>query len=382
LKPAEQERAPQPEGQAAAPDDAAGRRPSADAESRRAPAEASGESIERLTDLLHAVEGAKRLLVVTHDNPDPDALASAVGLAYLLERRAGMRPTLAFGGIVGRAENQALISELGTDFRRLGGRDGISPGTVVALVDTQPRAGNNALPAGRIANVVIDHHPPRPESSASSFVDIRPEYGATCSILVEYLQAAELEPGRRLATGLFYGIQSETADLGREVSQADISASLYLYSRIDPEAYARIRHPPLPASYFRSVHQALEEARRYGSVIVAPAGSLAYPDMVAELADLLIRAKGTEWSVALGRYRGRLLLSVRSSATSAHAGDLVRTVIGDRGSAGGHGMMAGGQVALDGLSDSEIDALSGSILEDFLELLGVADETPKLLIGR
>ncbi len=347
----------------------------------REPDVVTADAAARLAELLHAVEDADRLLVVTHDNPDPDALAAAAALGHLLEHCVGLAPTLAFGGIVGRAENQALIVELGAEFDRLARDQEIRPDTAVALVDTQPRAGNNSLPPGRIAQVVIDHHPVRPESAASSFTDIRPEYGASCSILVKYLRAAGLEPDRPLATGLFYGIQSETADLGREVSQADISASLYLYPRTNPEAYARIRHPRLPRSYFRSVHQALEEARRHGSVIIAPLGALAYPDMVAELADLLIRASGIEWAVALGRYGDRLLVSVRSSEPVAHAGDLVRRVIGDRGSAGGHGMLAGGQISLAGLSECDADALSTSIIEDFLEALGATGETPASLIG-
>jgi nanoRNase/pAp phosphatase (c-di-AMP/oligoRNAs hydrolase) len=348
----------------------------------RRPEALTGEETRRFAGLLEAVEGADDLLVVTHDNPDPDALASAAALGFLLGRSSGVACSLAFGGIVGRAENKALIDEIGAEFRRLGRDVEISSQTAVALVDTQPRAGNNSLPAGRIASVVIDHHPLRPETAASPFADVRPEYGACCSIVVEYLRAAGLEPERPLATALFYGIQSETADLGREVSPADISASLYLYPRTDPEAYARIRHPRLPTSYFRSVHQALEEAHCYGRVIVASAGRLTHPDMVAELADLLVRARGVDWSIALGTYGSSLLISVRSAERVAHAGELVRGVVGDRGSAGGHGMLAGGQVDIQGLSEDEADELTASIVRDFLEALGAAEETPVSLIGK
>ncbi len=348
----------------------------------RRPEALTGEEAQRLAGLLDAVEGAEDLLVVTHDNPDPDALASAAALSFLLERSAGLSCSLAFGGIVGRAENKALIDEIGAEFKRLGRNVEISSQTAVALVDTQPRAGNNSLPAGRIASVVIDHHPVRPETEASPFADVRPEYGASCSMLVEYLRAGGLEPERQLATALFYGIQSETADLGREVSPADISASLYLYPRTDPEAYARIRHPRLPTSYFRSVHQALEEARRYGRVIIASAGRLTHPDMVAELADLLLRARGVDWSIALGTYGSSLLISVRGAEPVAHAGELVRNVVGDRGSAGGHGMLAGGQIDLQGLPEEEADELARSIVHDFLEALGAAGEEPAPLIGK
>lgn len=328
------------------------------------------EDTVRLAQMVGAVEDADRVLVLTHDNPDPDAIASSAALARLLEEEAGVETTLAFGGIVGRAENRALIDELGVRFDRV--RPEELPTTLpIALVDTQPRTGNNSLPEGRIVSIVLDHHPVRPETTACSYADVRPEYGASCSILVEYLRAAGIQPGRRLATALFYGIQSETQDLGREAVPADVDASMYLYTRSDPAAIARIRHARVPASYYSSIHDALEEARRADGVVCVPAGQMDYPDMVAELADLFMRVEGVEWTLAAGRYHDDLLLSARSYEPATHAGDVIRAVIGDRGSAGGHGALAGAQVPVGNLTDDEVDEVQRSLFEDFLDALGV-----------
>lgn len=326
----------------------------------------------RLAGLLEAVEDAQRVLILTHDNPDPDALASAAALAFLLERAAGVEVAIAFGGIVGRSENRALMEELGREFRRADGLDEPAS-TLVALVDTQPRTGNNSLPPGRIASMVVDHHPLRPETAVCTFADVRPEYGSTSSILVEYLRAADLEPDRKLATALFYGVQSETLDLGREASPADVSASIYLYPRSDPAAISRIRHARVPVGYFRSMHKAIARARRHRNVVVVELGLLDYPDMVAEVADLFMHLNGVEWTVALGRFEDKLLLSLRTYDLGAHAGGLVRSVIGTRGTAGGHGSLAGGQVDLRSLSEEEVRDLRREILEDLLEALGVAE---------
>ncbi|MDP2498590.1 MAG: DHH family phosphoesterase [Candidatus Palauibacterales bacterium] len=328
------------------------------------------EDTVRLAQMVGAVEDADRVLVLTHDNPDPDAIASSAALARLLEEEAGVETTLAFGGIVGRAENRALIDELGVRFDRV--RPEELPTTLpIALVDTQPRTGNNSLPEGRIVSIVLDHHPVRPETTACSYADVRPEYGASCSILVEYLRAAGIQPGRRLATALFYGIQSETQDLGREAVPADVDASMYLYTRSDPAAIARIRHARVPASYYSSIHDALEEARRADGVVCVPAGQMDYPDMVAELADLFMRVEGVEWTLAAGRYHDDLLLSARSYEPTTHAGDVIRAVIGDRGSAGGHGALAGAQVPVGSLTDDEVDRVQRSLFRDFLDALGV-----------
>ncbi len=331
------------------------------------------EASVRLSQMVGTVEDADRVLVLTHDNPDPDAIASSAALARLLEEEAGVETTLAFGGIVGRAENRALIDEMGVRFDRV--RPAELPTSLpIALVDTQPRTGNNSLPEGRIVSIVLDHHPVRPETTACSYADVRPEYGASCSILVEYLRAAGIQPGRRLATALFYGIQSETQDLGREAAPADVDASMYLYTRSDPGGVARIRHARVPASYFSYIHDALEEARRVEGVVCVPAGQMDYPDMVAELADLFMRVEGVRWTLAAGRYDDDLLLSARSYEPTTHAGNVIQAVIGDRGSAGGHGALAGAQVPVGKLSEEEVDDVQRSLFEDFLDALGVAPD--------
>jgi len=341
--------------------------------------DASDQTASRLTELLGALEDTEQVFVLTHDNPDPDALASAAALATLLRHKAGVSTRVAFGGIIGRAENRALIQEMEIEFERMEGLE-IPAGAAIAMVDTQPRAGNNSLPAGRIVSVVIDHHPERPDTTAAPFADVRTEYGASGSILVEYMRAAHLEPEPWLATALFYAIQSETMDLGREASEADVAASMFLYPRSDPAAISRIRHARVPASYFRSVHEALGVARRHESVIAVPMGILPYPDMVAEVADIFLQMNGVDWTLASGRYRDRLLFSVRTYDGRAHAGTLVRDAIGGRGSAGGHGTLAGGQIDLRGLSDEEVETLRRSIMDDLLGALSADPEVSVLLV--
>lgn len=335
---------------------------------------------ERLSRLRWFLGGAERALVLTHDNPDPDAIASAAGLAYLIERISGIPVTVAFGGIIGRAENRSLMEELGVPFERIEGLE-IAPDTAFVLVDTQPGAGNNSLPAGRPATVIMDHHPPRPTSESAAFVDIRPEFGASASMIVEYLRAARLEPDRKLATALFYAIQSETMDLGREASEADVAASIFLYPRTDPAAISRIRHARVPRGVYRSIHEGLERAWSQGHVVFVPLGDLEYPDLVAQLADLFLRVHGVDWVIAAGLYQENLLISVRAHRPDAHAGDVVQEVVGGRGSAGGHGEMAGARIRLEGSDTAEHARLIDRILDEFARVLDVGSLPRESLIG-
>lgn len=347
------------------------------------PPRPKAEVTERLSQMRWVLGGAEAALVLTHDNPDPDAIASAAGLGFLIERLSGIPVTIAFGGIIGRAENRSLMEELGVPFARIETVE-VAPGTAWALVDTQPGTGNNSLPADQKAALVLDHHPPRETSESADFMDIRPDYGASASMIVEYLRAAKLEPDRRLATALFYGIQSETMDLGREASEADVAASIFLYPRTDPASISKIRHARVPRGVYRSIHEGLERAWSRGDVVFVPLGNLEYPDLIAELADLFLKVHGVDWVIAAGLYQDSILISVRAHAEDAHAGDLVQRVVGGRGSAGGHGEMAGGRIRLD---DGEVDDPDASadrqieeLLDEFARALGVADQPRESLI--
>lgn len=345
------------------------------------PREPGADEASRFARLVGALVRAERAVVLTHDNPDPDAIASAAGLAFLIEEACGVPAVVTFGGIIGRAENRVLMDIVGVPFERIEGFE-FRPGDAFALVDAQPGAGNNAVPEDARLAAVIDHHPVRDVPRQAVYHDVRESYGACATMIVELLRAGGLEPGRPLATALFYGIQSETLDLGRETSEPDVEASIYLYPRTDPEALSRIRHARAPRALFRSLHDGLENAWYRGGVVFVPGGTLPYPDLVAQLADFVLRVQGVEWVVAVGRYGDDLLVSLRADEPRAHAGVWVREIVDGRGPAGGHGQMAGARVPVHGKSEEQVEALVEDLFERFSELAGVADEPRRSLLEK
>ncbi|HSG80929.1 MAG TPA: bifunctional oligoribonuclease/PAP phosphatase NrnA [Gemmatimonadota bacterium] len=333
----------------------------------------------RLDELKAALTGGERLLILTHDNPDPDALASAFGLYKLVETLDGVTARIAFGGFVGRAENRTMVHELGLPITptwavRFDDVD------IIALVDTQPGTGNNSLPDDRQADIVIDHHPIRKLTKRAKFWDVRTHCGSSCTIVTQYLEAAGVPLKGRLATALFYGIQSETQDLGREACEADLQASLALYPGVNREVISRIRYPDLPPAYFRSLHRSLERSRLRGPVIISYIGKLDYPDLVAELADFYLRLKDIKWSFCIGVFEDAILISVRTSRRDAAAGQLLRRVVGKEGAAGGHGMMAGARIPIGHLSAEDQRLKSEELVNRFIKELGVEDETGGALL--
>src|SRR5256885_1922611 len=176
---------------------------------------------DRLRHLLQVAKGHQRAIVLTHDNPDPDAVASACGLAHLLTRSGGVSATPAYGGIIGRAENKAMLKVLHLPIQPLSKVEH-QPRDLVCLVDTQPEVGNYSLGSNNLPKLVIDHHPPRPASLLTAFHDVGGPAGATSTMVTQYLRAAKLVPGPQLATAPFYGFKSDTRDLGPEYSASGI----------------------------------------------------------------------------------------------------------------------------------------------------------------
>lgn len=330
-------------------------------------------------NLIDWVRGKGRILIVTHDNPDPDALAAAVALKHLFLVGCGEEAVVAFGGMIGRSENRLMVDALELDLVPIAELD-FKDFAVVCMVDTQPGTGNNSYPEDLPLHLLIDHHPPRRDYADINWVDIRPEYGASATIVYEYLRSREVYLGTRLATCLFYAIKSETQDLGREWSKSDREAYLHLLPLANNQILYRLSHPPVNSEYYSTFHRALDNATLYGQVLVFNLYKVANPDLVAELADFLLRQENVDYVLGLGWYKGDELISVRTTRPDARLGSVIREILEDMGTAGGHGMMAGGQirqVAEDKGTQKDLETL---LTRRFIKVLGLQTEPGQALL--
>lgn len=324
-------------------------------------------SAEKLKQLLAVLSGRKTLLIVMQDFPDPDAIASAAALRELALQE-GLQSSLASGGVVSRAENRALVKYLDLNIINLT-RLTLPRYDVIAMVDTQPSTGNNSLDLNISPDIVIDHHPIHRITRRAKFHDIRSRYGATSTILFEYLQAAGLKISTPLATALTYGIRSDTSDLGRETTAADIRAFFELYVQANKRKLSRIEVERLPRPYFKLLARGLANARIFGRCIITDLGGIDNPDMIGEVADLLLRNEESDWALCYGVYEDRMLLSIRTSDLKSDAGEIIERIVGKRGTAGGHSTMAGGQIPLGKVSEKEKKNLAEQILRRYLKVL-------------
>jgi len=324
------------------------------------------EPRERLEKLRAAFAGCEHVLVLAHDNPDPDALASGFALSAVLQHLDDVECEVGYGGMIGRAENRAMVRELELDPRAIDG-DSLEAFDAVALVDTQPGFGNNSFPSDRPAAAVIDHHPGRGQLDNVAFVDVREGYGASATIVYEYVQSSGVPLPENLLTALFYAIKSETQELGREAGYADREAYLSLLPRADKVAIARIQRARVPRDYFRGFQVAIEAAQVHGRTVITDLGHVDSPDMVAEIADFLLRLEGADWAACMGHHEDSIVMSLRTAEDDGHAGEVIRRVFSDHGRAGGHGTMSGGRAPLDGRDYGEV---AEELRQRLLERLG------------
>ena len=304
-------------------------------------------SQERLSALLEAVTNSSTILILPHNNPDPDSIASMLALGHLLGEIAGVKSLFAYHGIIGRAENRALVRYLDPPLRPMASfdRPELAPWRWSTRNPARETSRCRPMPASSSSSITMLCNCPKPSPILLTFVlnwVQRPRFWWSI------FRQPNWQPSPPLATALFYGIKTTTMGLGRNANPTDTKAYYYLQSRIDVAALAKIEHAQVPANYFRSFDTALRRARIFDHVVISYLGLMDYPDLTAEMADLFLRLERAKWVICMGVYENILILSVRTRGRDGQAGQLIQAIIEGRGSYGGHGTVAGGQVPLYG----------------------------------
>lgn len=335
-------------------------------------------AVERLEQLRLAA-GDGPVLILTHDNPDPDAMASGKVLSTLLKSAWGISADLVYQGLVARAENKAMLNLLVPEWKQVDTIVDFERYSAIALVDTQPGAGNNSLPDQSPPQIVFDHHRPvRQGLDRVKFVDVRPTVGATVSLVFLYLDAAGIKPDPDLATAIFYGIQADTRSLSRGDSPTDQAVYFRMLEMIDRQKLVLVEQAGLPREYFRAFSEGLQAARICGKVVTVYLGALHRPDFAAEMGDMLIRLDGVRAVLCQGYYHKKMQLSLRTRGPGDDAGMLIQRIVAAPGRAGGHGMAAGGQVPL--VDEQAADEVAADVEGRFLALMGETGEGEPLLM--
>ncbi len=339
-------------------------------------------TITRYSDrFLTGLADAASVTFISHVHPDPDGLASMLGLAHLVESTLDKPTRLTQDGPIGRAENATMVDLLSI---RLEPIEEINwrVGEVVVMVDSQPNTGRHSRPIESPLYGVIDHHITPGDLRGVPFVDVRTGLGATSSLVTSYLMEQEVAIPERLATALLYGIETELEGYPRESSPLDESALVYLYPLADKHVLSRIRNARLPQSYFGCMVQALQNSFIYDRLIISWVNDLPQPELAAEVVDFLIRFEEIDWAVCAGVCHDQLILSVRAAIPEARAGAMLRSVVGKMGRAGGHDRRAGGTIPLPSTSTTAVEQVQAELRRRLLKALDIDECRGQRLVSR
>jgi nanoRNase/pAp phosphatase (c-di-AMP/oligoRNAs hydrolase) len=296
---------------------------------------------QRVQQYQRYFSDADRVLILTHHDPDPDAIASGLALRTLLRRT---KQTAIIGTMqpVARPENQRMLKllEIGVDTIAA---DQFREFDKIALVDVQPHYFGDAL---RHVDLVVDHHPETTGYTAV-FKDIRSHYGSTSTILTEHLRAVDLDISERTATAMLYAIKSDTLFFNRQANRADLDAFSFLYPLADAGLIRKMEGAEITHERLDYVIKAWQQGRMVEHVFCAFLGEPPRDDFIPYVADFYLQLEDVQWTVVSGVVNDQMVVSVRNLGYSRNAGDFVRRWFNDIGSAGGHRTKAKAVVPLE-----------------------------------
>ena len=283
-------------------------------------------------------------------NADPDALACAMAIKRLLRYRV-KSVIIAHPNEIRRLNNVAMVERLKIPLERLNNIKE-SDYSKFVLVDSQP----NHLPCFEKIpfNAIIDHHPIGGDWQVE-YLDIRPEYGAASTMLVEYLRAASLKPSVALATALFYAIKVDTQNFEKKGGLADGISFRYLFNITNRNLVRKFELTDLRRSEIKYFSEALSSLKYSKRRYYTHVGRVRSPDVLVIIADFLNHVGEIDWVFVSGIHGEKLVVIFRCDGYRKSAGKLAARIFGSIGSAGGHKDSARAEVPLKNLDIDEKD---------------------------
>jgi len=294
---------------------------------------------QQLADILG--DGGGRLAILTHDNPDPDSIASAVALQAIANAH-DVEADILYHGDIGHQENRAFVNLLGIELLPVSEAAELDDYALVALVDDM-ESGEIGLETG--VDIFIDHYEPESEYDAE-FIDVRPNVSSTSTILTKYIQEFDLSPSEAVATALLYGIRAETLDFKRDTTPADLTAAAYLYPFANHDTLEQVESPSMSPETLDVLAEAIQNRQVQGSHLVSNAGFIRDRDALSQAAQHLLNLEGITTTAVFGIADDTIYLAARSKDIRINIGNVLDDAYGDIGEAGGHSTQGSVEIPL------------------------------------
>jgi nanoRNase/pAp phosphatase (c-di-AMP/oligoRNAs hydrolase) len=231
-----------------------------------------------------------------------------------------------------RYDNRAMIRLLTLDYKPFRHSD-LSNYTKFVMLDGQPQY--HELTRNMYFDVIIDHHPNMLEHRVP-FTDIRPNYGATSTILIDYLISTRVRITPRLATAFYYAIKTDTDSFRRVGTQRDVTSISYLLPKMQIETVRLIESSEIQRRDLKYMINALQNICFHKNLAYVHLGEIDRDELCTTLADFLLRIRGVHWSMVSAIIHKCLVVIMRSWKERKHVGKITARAFGPYGKAGGH----------------------------------------------
>lgn len=356
------------------------------------PQEVFAKSVVHLTRRLHSSRLARKLYtflsglegtlgIVLHTNPDPDSISSAMALCAIAKEATDrqLNCRILYDGRIGHQENRAFVTLLDIEMEKstpeaIGGCD------YIALVDSSAPGENNALEPGKEVDIIVDHHQqPDQSREMGHFVDIRPNAGATASIMTQYIQELGINIDQKVATALLYGIRADTKDFTRNTTPQDLNYAAFLLPLTDSDLLSKITSPSMALETLEALGDAIKNRKVQSGYLFTNVGYVRNRDVIPQAADLLIQLEGVNTAIAYGIGDESITISARNKDIRLHVGNVLKDAFSDIGEAGGHANMAAARIPLNSFSmvknkEELLSLIIDPILEKFADQVGLGKE--------
>ncbi len=301
--------------------------------------------------LVNLLRKTKAVLIIGHQNSDPDAVCSAYAFASLARRiNKKIKVTFTSPDGVSKLSKQILqvVPLEVTDNPEVSAVD------LVITVDTNTlqQLGKLREPILQSAKplIMIDHHAPHPANAkTAAFVLCDEKSTSTCEMILEMYAKSRLVPSRAVCQALLIGLLVETGHLSIATRRTFESAYALVRAGADPEEAMAITRAAMDESERIARIKSAQRVRleRAGNWLVALSEVGSYH---ASAARALV-ALGAHLAVVAGKRNDDLTVSFRAtrefaSQTGMHLGTDLANPLGVRmsGMGGGHATAAGANV--------------------------------------
>jgi nanoRNase/pAp phosphatase (c-di-AMP/oligoRNAs hydrolase) len=282
----------------------------------------------------------RRMAVVTHADPAPDAIASAVAM-QAIAAHFGVEADIVYRGDLGHQENRAFVNLLDVGLHAWS-EVAIDEYDTVAVVDHAEPA-DEPLDVG--VDIVVDHFEPD-ESYEPAFTDVRPNMSATSTILTKYVQEYDMSVDEEVATALLYGIRAETFDFKRDTNPADLTAAAYLYPFANHDTLEQVESPSMSPETLDVLAEAIANREVRGSHLVSNAGFVNDPRALSQAAQHLLNLEGITTSVVFGIAGDTIYVAAQSNDIRIDIGNILEQAYDDIGQPTGHSTKAVAEIPL------------------------------------